>query len=100
MRQRGLSVPLCGAASGACSRCVYRRLAPARHQQLHHIHMSIEGRIVQGSPAAAVLPTEIRPCVLHPSQHQDFWYWYDQGLLQPDKIVNVLIAVDSNTEVH
>ena len=30
--------------------------------------------------------------------HQDFGYWYDQGLLQPDKIVNAIIAVDRNTE--
>ena len=25
-------------------------------------------------------------------------YWYNQGLLQPDKIVNAIVAVDQNTE--
>jgi ectoine hydroxylase-related dioxygenase (phytanoyl-CoA dioxygenase family) len=25
-------------------------------------------------------------------------YWYNQGLLQPDKIVNAIVAIDSNTE--
>lgn len=29
--------------------------------------------------------------------HQDFGYWYDQGVLHPDKIVNAIIAVDENT---
>ena len=29
--------------------------------------------------------------------HQDFGYWYDQGLLHPDKIVNAIIALDPNT---
>ena len=25
-------------------------------------------------------------------------YWYNQGLLQPDKIVNAIVAIDRNTE--
>ena len=28
---------------------------------------------------------------------QDFGYWYSQGLLHPDKIVNAVIAIDPNT---
>jgi ectoine hydroxylase-related dioxygenase (phytanoyl-CoA dioxygenase family) len=29
--------------------------------------------------------------------HQDFCYYYNEGLLQPDKVTNVVIAVDDNT---
>jgi len=29
--------------------------------------------------------------------HQDFGYWYSQGLLHPDKIVDAIIAIDENT---
>jgi hypothetical protein len=29
--------------------------------------------------------------------HQDFGYWYAQGLLHPDKIVNAIIPMDTNT---
>ena len=28
--------------------------------------------------------------------HQDFGYWYAQGLNQPDKIVSGIIAIDGN----
>jgi hypothetical protein len=29
--------------------------------------------------------------------HQDFGYWYSQGLLQPDGIVSAIVAIDENT---
>jgi hypothetical protein len=29
--------------------------------------------------------------------HQDFGYWYSQGLLHPDKIINAIIPMDTNT---
>ena len=29
--------------------------------------------------------------------HQDFGYWYAQGLLEPDKIVSAIIPIDENT---
>ena len=28
--------------------------------------------------------------------HQDFGYWYSQGLTQPDKIVSGIVAIDAN----
>ena len=31
-------------------------------------------------------------------RQEDFGYWYDQGILQPDKIVNAIIAIDKNTQ--
>ena len=30
--------------------------------------------------------------------HQDFGYWYNQGLTQPDKIVSAIVAIDENNE--
>ena len=31
-----------------------------------------------------------------PAGHQDFGYWYAQGLNQPDKIVSGIVAIDEN----
>ena len=30
--------------------------------------------------------------------HQDFGYWYNQGVTQPDKIISAIVAIDENRE--
>ena len=42
-------------------------------------------------------PRSARACSHAPESRQDFGYYYNEGLLQPEKVTNVAIAVDSNT---